>query len=106
MRNILVVAGAVLLLFLSVWGCGSSTSTIDQITGRVNRNKCRINRECLIIQIEDLEYHMDTTFAGIPLDLLADSLVACPESLQPYTLSADGNDRMITCPSGHGESSF
>ena len=65
-----------------------------------------INREGLIIQIEDLEYHMDTVFTGIPSDLLADSFTVCPVTLQPYTLSGDGNDRTITCPSGHGESSF
>ncbi len=102
MKNTLICIAA----FLLVAACGTATSNIDEIRDRLNENSCRINREELIFQIRELEYLQDTTFAEIPQFLLNDSLLVCPSTGHHYTMVADGNDRTIICPAGHGESSL
>lgn len=103
MRYVLLLISLTFLLSAS---CGTSTSSIDKIQERLNENACRINREELIFQIQELEYRQDTTFKEIPQSFLNDSLLLCPATDQPYLMIVNGNDRMIRCPSGHGESSF
>ena len=103
MRNVLLLIG--LIVFLSA-SCGTSTSNIDKIQERLNRNKCRIYREELIFQIQELEYFQDTTFTDIPESFLDDSLLSCPVTALPYLMIVEGNNRTIRCPSGCGESSF
>ena len=84
----------------------TAVSNIDMIHERISNNKCRINREELIFQMQEIEYLQDTTFTEIPQFLLADSLLVCPVTGQFYLFEADGNDRTIICPAGHGVSSF
>ncbi len=99
----LLLCAAVLLMVTS---CGTSVSNIDLIQERLSNNKCRINREELIFQMQEMEYLQDTTFTEIPQFLLADSLLVCPVTGQFYLFEADRNDRTIRCPAGHGVSSF
>ncbi|MCK5131978.1 MAG: hypothetical protein KAR40_07490 [Candidatus Sabulitectum sp.] len=103
MRNVSLFTGLAVLLFAA---CGTSISNIDKIQARLNKNKCRINREELIYSMQDLEYRQDTTFTEIPQTLIDDSLLVCPATNQFYLLVVDGNDRTVICPGGHGESSF
>lgn len=93
-------------VLLVVTSCGTAVSNIDLIQERLTNNECRINREELIFQVKEIEYLQDTTFTGIPQFLLDDSLLVCPATGQIYLFEADGNDRTIRCPAGHGESSF
>ncbi len=88
--------------------CISSTTTsnIDEIQERLNTNKCRINREELIFQIQELEYLQDTTFSEIPELHLDGSLLVCPVTSQTYRLTVDGDERSIVCNTEHGDSSF
>lgn len=102
MRNTLIC----IAVFLFVAACGTATSSIDEIRDRLNENSCRINREELVFQLQNLEYLQDTTFSEIPEFLLDDSLLVCPATSQLYVMVVDGNDRTIICPAGHGESSF
>jgi len=105
MRYLFLVITAVLL-------AGSCTTTtaeepnIDEIRDRLNRNACRITREDLIFQMGELEYLNDSTYTEIPSGLLADSLLFCPVTGDPYTMLIDDGDRFINCPAGHGESEF
>ena len=103
-RQILLLLWAAVVLMVT--SCGTAVSNIDLIQERLSNNQCRINREELIFQIKEIEYLQDTTFTVIPQSLLADSLLVCPATGQIYLFEADGNDRTIRCPAGHGASSF
>ncbi len=103
MTRILIV-GSIAIVLLTA--CGTTISSIDDITARLNKNRCRINREELIFQIGEQEYLQDTTFYEIPQLLFDDSLLVCPSNEQFYFMVVDGNDRSIECPSIHGDSSF
>ena len=103
MKSKLILSISAILL---VAACGTKTFDIDMVRDRLNKNKCKINREDLIFQVSELEYLRDTTFTAVPTSLLEDSVCVCPATTQPYLLVFDGNDRTIACPVGHGESSF
>lgn len=93
-----------LILFSS---CGSTSGSdgmnIDQIRARLDKNACRIRREELVYRIDELEFINDTTYSVLPAELLPDSLLACPVTGEFFSMAADGGDRLIQCPSGHGE---
>ncbi len=98
---------AMLIIFLA--GCGTRSSgemDIDEIRERLNRNSCRINRDQLVFALGDLEFHNDTTYAELPVELLADSLVRCPVSEEVYEMLRLDGSRVLRCPSGHGETKF
>ena len=99
-----LVASTIVCLLLAA--CGTTISSIDDIKARLNKNKCRINREELVFQMGELEYLQDTTFYEIPQLLLDDSLLVCPSNEEFYFMVVDGNDRSIGCPFLHGDSSF
>ena len=101
MKKMIILAFSFILV-----SCGTTTSSIDKIRERLETNKCRMNREELIFQINEQEYLHDTTYTEIPGFLLEDSTLTCPSSGEHYVLVRDGNDRSIECPSGHGNSSF
>ncbi len=107
MKKTLIISLAIFILTtLFSMACGTTTSNIDRIQERVDKNKCRMNREDLIYHIQDLEYLHDTTYIEIPQALVDDSLLSCPATGELYLLEADGDDRMIICPTGHGDSSL
>lgn len=98
---------ALFALFLA--GCGTRSSgdmDIDGIRERLNRNSCRMNREQLVFALGDLEFNNDTTYAELPMELLADSLVQCPVSGEAYGMIRLDGSRVLRCPSGHGETKF
>lgn len=105
MKKTLIISITVLFSLFFI-ACGTTTSNIDRIQERVDKNKCRMNREDLIFHIQDLEYFHDTTYIEIPQALLDDSLLFCPATGELYLLEVDGDDRMFICPAGHGDSSF
>lgn len=101
MRPLLFFASAFLL-----WpSCGTETSgeiDLEMIRDRLDRNACRIVREDLAFEIGELEFIEDSTFSAIPVDILEDSLLACPVTGEPFTMENEDGDRWILCPSGHG----
>ncbi len=102
-----ITAAAVLLLSLT--GCGTEISDapdLDMIRDRLNRNACRMVREDLVFQMGELEFRNDSTYSAIPGELLPDSLLICPVTSETFEMLIDGDDRMIRCPSGHGETRF
>ncbi len=105
MRTILLAVLSTLLLA----GCGTEGSDqldIDAIRDRLDLNSCRINREKLVFALGDLEFMNDTTYAELPLELLADSLVQCPVTGDAYQLLRRDGGRVVQCPAGHGETKF
>jgi hypothetical protein len=103
MRTKIIILSIVALLVLA---CGTSVSSLDEIQDRLNRNKCRMNREDLVFAIQGLEYEMDTVFTSIPQDLLDDSLLICPADSSLYVMITDGDNRRIQCSFCGGDSSF
>ncbi|HOP26850.1 MAG TPA: hypothetical protein PLM22_06490 [Candidatus Sabulitectum sp.] len=102
------LAPAVVILFLLA-GCGTETSDapdLDMIRDRLNRNACRMIREELVFQMGELEFRNDSTYSAIPGELLPESLLICPVTTEAFEMLVDGDDRMIRCPSGHGETRF
>jgi len=86
--------------------CGTTVSSLDEIESRLNRSKCRGNRENLVFVIQGLEYEMDTVFTTIPCDLLDDSLLVCSVDSSLYAMITDGNNRKIRCSFCNDDSSF
>ncbi len=104
MRTVVFLTLVCLLL-----SCGAETSSsieIEMIRDRLNRNACRIAREDLIFQINDLEFINDTSFTVIPFDMLAESLTVCPVTGEQFQMLVDNDDKKIVCPSGHGHTDF
>ncbi len=79
---------------------------IDQIRARLDNNACRIIREELVYRIDELEFINDTTYSVLPVELLPDSILACPVTGEFFSMAVDGRNRLIQCPSGHGETEF
>lgn len=106
MKLFLLVLCSVLMLA----SCGSTSGNeginIEEIRARLDENACRIMREELVFQLGELEFTNDTTYSVLPSELLADSLLVCPVTLETFMLVTDGNDRQIECPSVHGKTEF
>jgi hypothetical protein len=100
--NTMILSAAALLAL----ACATSISSFDEIQNRLNRNKCRINRESLVFAMQGLEYEMDTVFTSVPEDLLDDSLLVCPADSSLYVMITDGNNRKIQCSFCNEHSSF
>jgi len=93
-------------VFLALLGCGTQTTgeaDLDAIRARLDMNACRINREELMFRLGELEFVNDSTYQALPVELLPDSLLYCPVTIEPYEFTREDGSRIIRCPAGHGE---
>ena len=103
-------AFAVLALSVMVLGCARESrreliaeDEMQRIREDLAIGACQARLDSLGFEIDGLIYRAGAYEDGIPvLELLPDTLPACPLTGEEYLVTETSMDVTVTCPSGHG----